>query len=839
MPRHRQSALRTDLKVARFEKRKKGISTVIGSLIFVLILITGLTTIATVFSYYNNYNSQLLQSDQSVLQRQETSLSVTGLAYGASANTIATSTSAALAYVAITLTNSQTSASPSTFQEKVTFNPSTYSSYEASNLGNIRFCLDAFCFKPLFAWLESCTPSCITTATSASAWVKLTSAIAASGGTLVIYMVFQTTSTTFDDNYWGEAPTLSGTYGQYDNGANVFTFYDNFAGTTLNSAKWTIINSSADITVNNGLTVSLSKSTGYGFIASATQTNPLVAETYTSSGNSILGVATSQSINGFIALYSGYSLDWAGGDDYVTYQPSGTTTNLKTTAQSTFPAGIWQVTWSATAVQYFSDGAGNTYSGTHSGVAITSYGIYLGESNGVLSSSTFTWARMRAYPPKNVMPTTSFAALVLTGTATSYSFQNKLVYSQGLWWAFYSDGTNIDYVTSPDGSVWSSPTIVSSSSDSTKGYDFSMWTSGSTIYYVLTASGKSASFLWRYGTLQSSGTISWTISQTSQSTTNTVYSYDSMATDSSGNIWVALNTNDGTNTHIEVWRYSASTWTKVDDISPLSSDETAMLTPLSTGIALIYGEGSVTAVVKIITSATGSSWSKAVSPPSDYLLFSSSADSITNTVYFVGLASGSAGVTTGTINFWTFTSGASATSSETQLQSTSSSWSVSISEMPSKTLVVFYGSGADVYMLSSLNFGTTWSSVQTISTSESRVTGVATAIGGGAAIWTSGTSSPFNVRFAAVPVLTVVNSSPFAVNMISLYILDTVSNSLIHFDTNSSASGVSGSFNDHIGAGETMSIPLTTFTWTIDQNYIITVASDQGLIFSLTLTSPS
>ena len=691
MPRLSRVTYEAEPKEFRSKNRRLGISTVIGSLIFVLILLTGLTTIAAVFSYYNSYNSQLLQYNQSALQRGETSLSISGFTFGASANTIATSTSASLAYVAITITNSQSSGTPTTFQERITFNPSTYSTYEASNLGNIRFCLDTFCSKQLFAWLESCTPSCVTSATSAVAWVKLTSSIAASGGTLIVYMVFEPTTTNFDDNYWGEAPSISGTYGQYDNGANVFTFYDNFAGSSL-SAKWTSITSSATITVNNGLTVTLTTSAGYGFIVSATQTYPLVAETYTASGNSILGVATTQSTNSFTALYSGYSLNWASGDDHMTYQASGTHTNLHTTAQASFPAGIWQVTWSATATQYFSDGVGNTYTGSNNGVAIANYGIYIGEPNGVQSSSTFTWARMRAYPPSNVMPTTAFAALVIpTGTATSNSAQNKLVYAQGLWWAFYSDGTNIAYETSPDGSVWSSPTTVSSSTDSTKGYDFSIWTSGNTIYYVLTGYGKSASFLWRYGTLQSSGTISWTISETTVTTTNTVYSYDSMATDSFGNVWVALNTNDGTNTHVEVWRYSAAVWSKVDDISPLSTDEMAMLVPLSSGVALIYGEGSVTAPVRIITSATGSSWSAAVSPPSDYSLFSSSADSITNTVYFAGLASGSAGATTGALNFWTFTSGAGSTSSETQLQGTTSGWSVSISEEPSKTLVVFYG----------------------------------------------------------------------------------------------------------------------------------------------------
>src|SRR2546426_10196386 len=149
----------------------------------------------------------------------------------------------AQSYVPITLTNSQGSATPTTFQQKVTWNPSSYSSYEASDLGNIRFCSDSACVTTLFAWLESCAPSCTTSATSASAWVKLTSAIAGSGGTKTIYMVFQATTVGFDGNFWGEAPTIPGTYGQNDNGANVFTFYDNFAGTSL-SVKRTVVKSS-------------------------------------------------------------------------------------------------------------------------------------------------------------------------------------------------------------------------------------------------------------------------------------------------------------------------------------------------------------------------------------------------------------------------------------------------------------------------------------------------------------------------------------------------------------------------------------------------------------------
>jgi len=657
----------------------------------------------------------------------------------------------------------------------------------------------------------------------------------------MIYMVFQSTATNFDDNYWGEAPSLSGTYGQYDNGANVFTFYDNFAGNSL-SGKWTTIKSGSgvSVTVNNGLTVTTTTTSAYVFVMSALQSFPLVSETYTSSGDSILGVATSQSLNGFIAPYSGYSLNWYAGNDYITYEASGSNPNLHTTAQASFPVGIWQVTWSATATQYFVDGVGNTYSGANNGVAIANYGIYIGQSNGVVASSVFSWARMRAYPPSNVMPTTSFGATTKVGaTGTSYSFERKVIYAQGLWWAFYSDGTNIGYSTSADGSVWSSETIVTSSADSTDGYNFNIWVSGSTFYYVLDAAKQSASFFWRYGTLQSTGTISWAISQTSVSTTNTVNSYDSIVTDSSGNVWVAINTNDGTNAHIEVWKYSSGSWAKQDDVSPLVSDIVPLVLPLSNGIALIYGEGGVTAAVKIITTTTGASWTSSVSPISNYMLFSSSATAIGNTLYFVGLASGSTGVTTGTVNFWSFANGASITSTETQLQSTSSGWLTSISQEPSDTLIVFYGSGTTLSTLYSTNFGNTWSSIQTVSSSETSITGLSSVYSGSGAVWMSGSSSPFNVRFASIPVITTVNSSPFAVHLISLYIYNTVSATLTHYDTNSSASGVSGSFDFELAPREQLSVPLTSFSWTTNQYYLITLSTDQGVLESTPITSPT
>ena len=605
----------------RGNKKKRAVSTVIGTLIFVLILVMGLTTIATAFNYYNSYNAQLIQYNQSSLQRAETSLSISGLTFGASANTIATSTAASSSYIAITMTNSQGSVTPNPFQQMVTWNPSAYSSYEASDLGNIRFCLDSACQTSLFSWLESCTPSCSTSATSASAWVKLTSSIAANGGTLTIYMVFMSASTDFDNNYWGEAPSLSGTYAQYDNGVNVFAAY--FDGNTATSSFSVYSGLAATQAIGvsgpGGATINALEISGTSgghvpaFVYNAAlSTAGLIAEASfsfagnTGDGTGITGLmnsATASSVNNGIGVGMGFGSDYF----FQAYDVSGTVTIPANGAGAVPSAGTWlygSVTYPGTsaaswtaydAPQLYSSSGG--YSGTISNNPISSAShLYLGAIGGSSAVTIyFNWERARSYPPSGVMPSTSFGGLISgTATATLYSFQNKLVYNQGLWWAFYSDGANIGYRTSPDGSVWSAETVVTSSADSTDGYNFNIWLSGNTLYYVLDAAKQSASFYWRYGTLLSAGTINWSIAQTSVPTTNTVNSYDSIVIDSSSNVWVALNTNDGTNTHVEVWKYASSSWSKVDDIAPLSSDEVPILLSVTSGVALIYGEGGVT-----------------------------------------------------------------------------------------------------------------------------------------------------------------------------------------------------------------------------------------------------
>ena len=85
---------------------------------------------------------------------------------------------------------------------------------------------------------------------------------------------------------------------------------------------------------------------------------------------------------------------------------------MHTVTQSSFPSGVWQVAWSATVSQYFADGAGNTYTGSNSGVTLANYGIYIGMNGQTNANSVFYWARMRVIPPSNVLPSASPGSMV-------------------------------------------------------------------------------------------------------------------------------------------------------------------------------------------------------------------------------------------------------------------------------------------------------------------------------------------------------------------------------------------------------------------------------------------
>jgi len=138
---------------------------------------------------------------------------------------------------ALNVTNLQPEGIPNNFQLMVKLYAVNYSAYEASNMQNVFFTYSNGTVIP--SWLEGN----VTNESNAQSlntaidiyWLKITSGSFLYGrSTSTIYINFDnTTANLFNNVTIGEAPQLSATYGQYDNGKNIFTDYQSFG--SLNS----------------------------------------------------------------------------------------------------------------------------------------------------------------------------------------------------------------------------------------------------------------------------------------------------------------------------------------------------------------------------------------------------------------------------------------------------------------------------------------------------------------------------------------------------------------------------------------------------------------------------
>jgi len=346
-------------------------------------------------------------------------------------------------YLPITLTNSQVTATAANLQVKLTVNSTTYSAYESSGLQNVEFTTGpGGTGTVLQAWIES-------GATSASAatvyWVNLgSSTIAASGGTLTIYMDFMATTVMSAAGPTGAAPQLFGganyatTYGQYDNGASVFTFYDNFSGSSL-SAKWTSYSSgSGTLVVSNGLTITSATGGNQANVISSVSNYapPIIAEsdvqgsspqsgarsympglisnTATTEGVNIADATGASPTTSYLCFSNGRSAlveySWLQGNstagspysDYNRYQ--------------TYTAGynIYSLIYNPTAnFLYFNYALAATGIATYSPTGSLYFALGI-EDDGATVSTTLNsyWTRIRQYPPANVLPTAALGAIL-------------------------------------------------------------------------------------------------------------------------------------------------------------------------------------------------------------------------------------------------------------------------------------------------------------------------------------------------------------------------------------------------------------------------------------------
>lgn len=221
------------------------------------------------------------------------------------------------------------------------------------------------------------------------------------------------------------------------------------------------------------------------------------------------------------------------------------------------------------------------------------------------------------------------------GTSTcafpiSYSHQRKGFYANTRFWVFYSDGTDMVYKTSTDGTTWSSATSVTAC---TNGYMFSIWFDGTYFHYAYAAFG--TSIYYRKGLPNSDGTTTWSaVEQTVVTTYNKAY-YPFVSTDSDGYAWVGYADKTGTSCYPYIIKsqYNNGSWGTTPAGFPYKLSTTASgsygipnwrisIIPLTVlKMVAIYAYSGITARVQ---SWNGTAWNIEVATASTtYLIYHS------------------------------------------------------------------------------------------------------------------------------------------------------------------------------------------------------------------------
>jgi len=212
------------------------------------------------------------------------------------------------------------------------------------------------------------------------------------------------------------APQLGPTYAQYDNGASVFPFYDNFAGTSLPSG-WQTQTSTVTGTVNNGITITNTVNNGAGIAYStSTISAPYIIEDYysasgTSGGNpnELGGIGLTSYPNGSNTPYLYYGTT---GFYNGSYQFNNIVNGTWQTPSGTYTTNTWYI------MTFENSGAGTIYQ--------VNYGSNFSKTSSTYPSAEYIllpgsigmtvyikWVRARAYPPSGTAPTNTLGTINL------------------------------------------------------------------------------------------------------------------------------------------------------------------------------------------------------------------------------------------------------------------------------------------------------------------------------------------------------------------------------------------------------------------------------------------
>ena len=319
-------------------------------------------------------------------------------------------------YVPLTITSS--TATPAPFQQMVVVNMNNYNSYASSNLSNIEFTYPNGTIIP--SWRENGTSNSQTVLY----WLKL-----GSFTTTTVYTdFFSTSSNVLNTVNTGEAPQIlcgstptssCSNYAEYDDGVNVFNYYQNFKGTVY-PAGWTTDDSSTTqyIQVHNGFTIDFSPVGVEFYYNKENFSLPIVLDwqgDYISNPSRYCG----WTILGWYNSSEYDSAGWAQWQNsptsYVYYQYGNVSQAFSAFYNSTGLIGnqeVFSLINGGTNIGYLLNYTIQS-NGNPENVPLQTILFRNGASCGPVSGSevNVTWLDVRNYPPSGVMPTVSFGSV--------------------------------------------------------------------------------------------------------------------------------------------------------------------------------------------------------------------------------------------------------------------------------------------------------------------------------------------------------------------------------------------------------------------------------------------
>jgi len=303
----------------------------------------------------------------------------------------------------ITIDNTQSTATPNPFQQMIQLSESTYKSYIHYSQSTADFEFSYANNTIIPAWIESNNSGTLTI------WLKMYSIPASSSITIYIDFASLTTNllSSSGTSGIGEAPQLSPTYAEYDNGANVFNYYTNFNGNSLPSG-W--VYSNQNYAVSNSLSITPASSVGPGYIGYDTSIPvPFIMDSYVTQWAQHSGASWAE-----IWWGAGYSFNnpfnsWYGSivepnsAQWAYWVSSGTNVNINTPSQ-----GIFSEFYTSSTSGFLTN---YTLTVSTSVSSVNSTLVIGGQvQNGATGTLIIQWLRIRAYPPNGVMPSVEVIA---------------------------------------------------------------------------------------------------------------------------------------------------------------------------------------------------------------------------------------------------------------------------------------------------------------------------------------------------------------------------------------------------------------------------------------------